>query len=69
MNAPDPNWLPFCQLLVFLVTVFMLFILAESFGLGHVDEQHSYGLKEIVSILGVLAGGMAGWFAAKATKP
>lgn len=65
MNAPDPNWMPFAQLLVFLVTVIMLFTLAESIALGKVDAESSYGLKEIITALEMLASGMAGWFAAK----
>lgn len=65
MNAPDPEWMPFCQLLVFLVTVIMLFTLAMAVALGKVHADSSYGLKEIITALEMLASGMAGWFAAK----
>ena len=68
MKAPDPEWMPFAQLAVFLVTVLLIFTLAESEALGHVNQETSYGLDKISEVLSGLAIGMLGWFAGKASK-
>lgn len=65
---PDERYMPFLQLLVFLLTIIMLFVLAESVALGKVNSDTSFGLKEIITALEMLASGMAGWFAAKNQK-
>lgn len=39
----------------------MLSALAGIIGLAHVEEKTSFGLREIITIIGVIAGGFAGW--------
>ena len=43
---------------IMLLGVLVIIVL---FGLGKVHEESSYGLRELITILGVLGGGFAVW--------
>lgn len=61
MSPPSREWLPFLRMGLAYFVVLVLASLAAVIALGKVNEKDSYGLREIVSAFGVLAGGCAGY--------
>ena len=59
MNAPDPGWLPFVEVILDrvygFVCLIILAILVGIIALGKVEEKTSYGLTGLVTIIGGLA--------------
>ena len=66
-EAPDPGWLPILKMIFGLMALAMLCVLAGVIAILHVEEKTSYGLENIVTILGVLSGGFAQWAFSSAT--
>jgi len=56
--APDSGWLPILRLVLGFSIVLILATLAGLIALGKVEEKTSYGLREIVTTLSLLAGGI-----------
>jgi len=60
---PDPRWLPFLKYLYGFLLLLLISVLAAVIAIGHVQEQTSYGLKDIITGLLMISNAFAVWFA------
>lgn len=49
------------RMLLGAILLVMMFILAETIALGHVEEKFSFGLQQLLGSFQTLAGAFAGW--------
>ena len=61
--TPDPRWLPFLKYLYGFLLLSLISVLAGVIALGHVKEETSYGLKDIITGLLMISNAFAVWFA------
>jgi hypothetical protein len=59
--TPDKEWLPFLKLLIGLLMFLSLVGLAMVIGLGHVEQNSSFGLQDVLGGLLVAFGSWAQW--------
>ena len=57
MNMPPPSW----KLVMGFAILGCVFVLAMAVAIGHVHQESSYGLPEILGCLATLAGAFATW--------
>lgn len=58
---PDPGWIPFIKVFIGLLMFLSLVALAMVIGLGHVEQNTSFGLQDVLGGLLVGFGAWAQW--------
>jgi len=58
---PSPRWIPFLKLLIGLLMFLSLVLLAMVIGLGHVEQNTSFGLQDVLGGLLVAFGSWGQW--------
>lgn len=61
LSAPDSGWVPFLKLLIGLMMFLSLVALASVIGLGHVEQNTSFGLQDVLGGLLVAFGAWSQW--------